>query len=111
MPTRPLRGTAGHFGTRSTWCVATSFVTTACPAEVDILTSRIMEASRDENLVVLSGVPTVPQQSQRVLNRFLLRKLSEANVDDHSKIYVPVGGTGHSLGYNYTAISYRDGPS
>lgn len=57
-----------------------------------------MEGPRDENLVVLSGVPIIPQRSQRALNRFLLQKISEANVDDHSKIYVPVDGTGQSLG-------------
>lgn len=57
-----------------------------------------MEAPRDDNLVVLSGVPTIPQQSQRALNKFLLRKLSEADVDDHTKIYVPVDATGQSLG-------------
>jgi hypothetical protein len=56
-----------------------------------------MEAPRDENLVVLSGVPIIPQQAQRALNKFLLRKLSEANVDDHTKIYVPVDGNGESL--------------
>jgi hypothetical protein len=58
-----------------------------------------MEASRDEHLVVLSGLPIVPQQSQGVLSRFLLRKLTEPNTNDHSRIYVPVDGTGQSLGY------------
>jgi hypothetical protein len=48
-----------------------------------------MEVSRDENLVVLSGLPTVPQQSQGVLSRFLLRKLAEPNTDDHSR-YTPL---------------------
>jgi hypothetical protein len=57
-----------------------------------------MEAPRDENLVVLSGVPIIPQRSQRALNKFLLRRILEANVDDHTKIYVPVDGTGQSLG-------------
>ena len=70
-----------------------------------------MDIARDENLVVLSGVPAAPQQSQRVLNRFLLRKLSEADFDDQTKIYVPVDGNGLSLGYSYTAISYHGGPS
>jgi hypothetical protein len=58
-----------------------------------------MAASRDEHLVVLSGLPIVPQQSQGVLSRFLLRKLTEPNTNDHSKIYVPVDVTGQSLGY------------
>jgi hypothetical protein len=45
-----------------------------------------MEASRDEHLVVLSGLPIVPLQSQGALSRFLLRKLTEPNTNDHSKI-------------------------
>jgi hypothetical protein len=69
-----------------------------------------MEAPRDPNLVVLSGVPVVPQQSQRALSKFLLGKLLEQNTHDHSKIYIPVDGTGHGLGYSYFAISYNAAP-
>jgi hypothetical protein len=57
-----------------------------------------MEASLDENLVILSGLPIVLQQSQGVLSRFLLRKLTEPNTNNHSKIYIPMDGTGQSLG-------------
>ena len=58
-----------------------------------------MQNSYDAYLVVLSGLPIIPQQSQRLLNKFILRKLLEPNPDDHSKIYVPVDGLGNSLGY------------
>jgi hypothetical protein len=58
-----------------------------------------MEVPRDEDLVVLSGLPIVPLQSQGVLSRCLLRKLTEPSTNDHSKIYVPGDGTGQSLGY------------
>lgn len=58
-----------------------------------------MQTSHGDNVVVLSGLPVVPQQSQRNLSRFLLRKLLEPNTNDHSKIYVPVDGLGNSLGY------------
>jgi hypothetical protein len=64
-----------------------------------------MEPPRDENLVVLSGLPVAAQQSQQVLSIHLLRKLAEQDPKDLSKIYVPVDGAGNTLGYVEASIS------
>lgn len=64
-----------------------------------------MDPTRDENLVVLSGLPIAPQQTLQNLSRFLLRKLSQQRPYDLTKIYHPVDGSGQSLGYVQAKIA------